>query len=128
MPIIWSKVTWYSRLIALILLFVTFAIGYALGGISQQGKDAAAQEARLLQAIAAQAQRAPALRPTINPTADATSTTPTTKPRVRYFGGKQICTSQRDCPPNNGCIRTGPLVAGRQTPKVCVPNTEFVPF
>ena len=123
MRIIWNNVTWYSRLIALILLFVTFAIGYALGGISQQGKDAAAQEARLLQAIAAQAQRAPALRPTIGPT-DATSTTPTTKPRVRYFGGKQICASQRDCPPNNGCIRTG----GSQTPKVCVPNTEFVPF
>lgn len=34
MPIVWNKVTWYSKLLALILLVVVFYLGYFLGRLS----------------------------------------------------------------------------------------------
>ena len=34
MPIIWNKVTWYSKLLALVLLIGVFYLGYFLGQLS----------------------------------------------------------------------------------------------
>lgn len=34
MPIVWNKVTWYSKLLALILLFFVPLLGYFLGRLS----------------------------------------------------------------------------------------------
>jgi hypothetical protein len=34
MPIVWNKVTWYSKLLALILLVGVFYLGYYLGQLS----------------------------------------------------------------------------------------------
>jgi uncharacterized membrane protein len=39
MPIVWNKVTWYSKLVAIIIFVLTFYVGFVLGIEKQRIND-----------------------------------------------------------------------------------------
>jgi hypothetical protein len=49
-------------------------------------------------------------------------------PTETYYKGALTCTDSTDCPTGDSCLQSGPLTAGQQNPKVCVPDGQAVPL
>lgn len=106
MHIEWNKVTWYSKLIAVVLFVIVLFVGFKLGEIYQQAKDYSSTYSTYLQPV--------------SPASKATSTV--------SGGGTMSCVSNIDCPSGYYCSQPGPIVAGKPTSKVCTPDSQATPM
>jgi len=119
MKIEWNKVTWYSKAIAIVIFVATFFVGFGFGSIYQQAQDYSVIYSTFLRSTSN-------LTEDINyiPNDKIASTTP----NANKYNGMLICINTNDCPIGDSCLRPGPIIAGEQTPKVCVPDNQAIPL
>ncbi len=120
MNVRWNEVTWYSKLIAVVLFVLVFLIGFWAGSAYQQKKYLASnpiEESTSTSSVAGN-----------TPTANVPTTQPyKLPPAATHYNGLLICKSNSDCPKGQSCLVAGPIISGTQPPKVCVSSNQALP-
>lgn len=120
MHIEWNKVTWYSKLLAVLVFLVTFFLGFEVGVIYQQAKDYSIAYSNSLQSVSSQSSSTGTSQ---SPQGSSIMlSTPT------HYDGMLICKDDSGCPTGYTCTVAGPLIAGQPVTKVCASNKEAVPL
>ncbi len=122
MTIEWNKVTWYSRTLTIVVFIATFFIGFKFGSLYQQAKD--------YSALPLTAARSTSTSNTVASTSQTSKngTTKTAPPNATHYNGMLICKNNSGCPAGYSCMQPGPIIAGQQSPRVCVPTGQAVPL
>ncbi len=122
MNIEWNRVTWYSKVLAILVFGATFFVGFKLGSLYQQAKDYSALPPITLQLTPTSNTAASTSRTSENGTAN------TAPPTATHYNGMLTCKNGSGCPAGYSCMRPGPIMAGQQPPMVCVPSGQAVPL
>ena len=118
MHIEWNRVTWYSKALAIIVFVATFFIGFGFGSLYQQNKDYS-----ITYLTTPQSTSLSNVPTSTNQIPDNRTNTTTTQ-----YKGMLICKNNSDCPTDDLCLRPGPIIAGQDNPKVCVPSGQAIPL